>query len=337
MNIEFEKHLIDIIKSKLIKNGYVILPNWGAFFLEPTSAKFDKRNKKLLPPGYNIHFNSNIHQNDGELLIELTKRTTLNYFEVLNILNDYYNLWNENITKHNFYLLDGLGKFCKEKNNIIFIPTSKIEFTNFYGLRTLNLDLDISDNSIIFSYPEKKERAIKSWLKAAIIIPIAIAFSLIPSKINYYNNQENKAGLFRKQFSINSNKIFYTEDVNVEDIEKTIDSLTNLKNALKPNFKEKTTFKEETKKQNNENIQNNNQINAHTKKYYIIIASFTKMRQVEEYNKFLKSKNINSILLNCDGKLRVALSSHETREEANAELNKFIKQYPELSGWILFW
>lgn len=125
-----------------------------------------------------------------------------------------------------------------------------------------------------------------------------------------------------------------------QNLERVIDTMTNIKMALTPNnikFDSVSTIKSEQTKQSEHTDEILQTIQKPTKQYYIIIASFTTEKQVENFKKLVKEIESELITLNCDGRLRVAYRSFNVREEANEALKRLREQYPTINGWILHW
>ncbi|MGQ9846806.1 MAG: hypothetical protein ACUVQP_04800, partial [Bacteroidales bacterium] len=68
-----DKLLVDCIHNLVKRDGFVIVPGWGAFFLQPVSARWDSTQQVFFSPGYQLLFNPRINSNDGILAIYLSK------------------------------------------------------------------------------------------------------------------------------------------------------------------------------------------------------------------------------------------------------------------------
>ncbi len=324
------------IKERLFNNGFVIIPNWGALYLEPVSAYFDEKHQLFSPPQNIIFFNSNIKQNDGVLIISIVQETNISYFGILKAIKDLTSQWNFVISNKGKIYLKGLGTFEQNSTSILFTSERFCLLSpEYYGLKELTLENTNVEHSIIFSFPESQQKAIRNWIKAAIFIPIALTFSLLPSKINHYS--------FESLASFIKNEKETSISIVSENIEKTFDTLTNLKVALNPKIEINNLKLSDNKLNTNSQINKTDtkQKTSNTiasKHYYIIIGSLTTMKQVNEFQKMLEDKKITgTVVLNCNGKLRIAYKKYENRGKANESLEQFKKNYPDLSGWILYW
>ncbi len=334
MKINFEERLIKTIKQKLLQNGYLIVPRWGAFFLESMSARFSDRQQIIHPPFCKILFNPNINYNDGILIIDLSKILNLSYFEVQSLLRDVVDSWKTKLILNKNLIIEGFGNFTYEDKNTYFKPTFNFVSPEFYGLQPVSIELEDSDRSIIFTIPDSSKRTIHQWVKAAVFIPLVLTLSLLPTKMNHQPS-DGRASLY----SISTTKV--NQNVVTKNLENTVDTLTTLTVALNPEINLSGSVSE-NKFNDGDTIQNKNpkqqKISVAQKKYYVIIASFTTEKQVKNYLETVnKQCSIEPIVLNCDGRLRIALNRYNTREEATEALNKFKLQYPAYSGWLLYW
>ncbi len=333
---EFEKAVVLQLKHKLQQNGFVIFPYWGAFFLEFIPAQFDERKTKLLPPCFKVLYNAHISQNDGVLAISLSAYLNISYFETLNLLKDLANQWSKMLESSRKITIESLGIFEYSGKSIFFTPIFSLEHPAVYGLQPIELNLLDSDHSIVFTFPGSSTN-LSHWLKAAILIPAVVALSILPTKINRYSGGYSDAAFLHTKLNYSQKKI------DNDNLEQTIDTLTTLPIALNPDVAiastatiEDTVTKQKMSKIVNE--QKSNIITTKTNSYFLIIASFTNMKQVENYCRSIKEKiKTIPIILNCDGKLRVAFNQYSTRDEANLALTEFKQQFPDYSGWILYW
>ena len=237
MKINFEERLIKTIKQKLLQNGYLIVPRWGAFFLESMSARFSDRQQIIHPPFCKILFNPNINYNDGILIINLSKILNLSYFEVQSLLCDVVDSWKTKLILNKNLIIEGFGNFTYEDKNTYFKPTFNFVSPEFYGLQPVSIELEDSDRSIIFTIPDSSKRTIHQWVKAAVFIPLVLTLSLLPTKMNHQPS-DGRASLY----SISTTKV--NQNVVTKNLENTVDTLTTLTVALNPEINLRNYYKE---------------------------------------------------------------------------------------------
>ncbi|MCX7861940.1 MAG: SPOR domain-containing protein [Bacteroidales bacterium] len=324
--------IIEIIKQKLLNDGYVIIPSVGGFFVEMISAQYDDRQNVFFPPRCYVRFNQRINQNDGELIVLLSKFLKVSFFEATKYIEEFSRLWKYKLSYNKEFELENFGRFKQNSDRIEFILYDST-FANslFYGLKPVSLIKEQVDRSIIFSFPERKQEILRHLIKAAIFIPLVLTFSLLPTKINYYNSEQIGANIFNKYETL-----AHQESGNLE---QTIDSLTKLNVALMPNNQIVTNNKSDSSKiQLADDLKEENKnIKQISKRYYIIIASFTNQKQVNDFISSQKDLQNDLTVLDCEGRLRIAYKSFATRDEANIELQKLKINFSNINGWILYW
>lgn len=337
MNIISESILINTIHEVVKSDGFVIIPNWGTFFLQPTPARWDAQKQVFYAPGYEILFNPRIQNNDGVLAIRLSKAFNYSYFNALQEISNIVIRWNTQLYQWGNLKLENLGLFVLQKDVVHFesVLQSNI-FPEYYGLQNIFLQEFQDSRGVFFSYPKlTSSKHISVVVKALVFIPLFLTLALIPSKINNYR-------LVQSQSSSFSPKIIWKHITdNPHDISSSIDTMTNFKVALQMGSNEEEPIKASEIKKNVVKEKTNNAekeiISSPQHKYFVIIGSFTNDKQVNDYLNVLKTIHVNGIVLNCEGKLRVALGSYEKHAEAIKALEEFKQSNPSYSGWVLNW
>ncbi|NSW46163.1 MAG: SPOR domain-containing protein [Bacteroidales bacterium] len=334
-----DKLLITSIQYLVKRDGFVIIPDWGTLFLQPTPARWDAEQNIFYAPSYQLQFNPRIKNNDGALAIELSKNTQQHYFDTLKTIANTVVLWNTRLFQFGSLSLDGIGTFNLSKGTIHFQSQLKWqEFPDFFGLQNIVLPASTFERNVVFSYPSLPNAGqLNRIVKTIIITPLVIALAILPAKINNYRILHQQESSFSQNIQLHS---FTNNPVNLDH---TIDTLTNVKVALKPSIQSPSHHIDESKK-NNEHLQktsvadlNNKNINHSQNKYYVILGSFTTDKQVNDFVNTLKTIDIEPLVLNCDGKRRVALNQYENQADAQKALDEFKSQNPTYSGWILKW
>lgn len=337
MNKISEKIFIDTLHEVIKSDGFVIIPDWGAFFIQPVSARWDAEKQVFFAPGYQILFNPRIQNNDGVLAIKLSKKFNCSYFDVLQEISNIVIRWNTYLYQWGNLELENFGLFVLQKDVIHFesIIQSNL-FPEYYGLQNIFLQQYQEDRGVLFSYPNlTSSKHFNTVVKAIVLVPLVLTLALLPSKINNYRLKQSQSSSFSPKV-----KWKHITD-NPHNISSSIDTMTNFKVALQMSSKEEIPIKATENKTDvvKEKIKTveNKVISSPQHKYFVIIGSFTNDKQVNDYLNSLKSIQINGIVLNCDGKLRVALGSYEKRAEAIKALEEFKQSNPSYSGWVLNW
>lgn len=336
-NVEL-KTFVEIVRQRICDDGFIIIPSLGMFFVEYQPAQYYEKQGVFVPPRHIIKFNSRIKHNDGELAIRLSKALKISYFDAYQYIHDFALYINYEVKKQKEFVLGDIGKFFIKENNLAFQANESFRSPMFYGLKPLSVVSHELPETIIFSYPESQQRVIRKWIKAAVVVPLIIAISLLPTKTNYYDVENAEASFLNKR-AINKQT-----NIVEQNLERVIDTMTNFKMALTPaNIKSVTMVdstsikKTEQTKQSEQKDQINQIIHQPKKLFYIVIASLTTEKQVENFKQSVKEIESELITLNCDGRFRVAYRSFSSSEEANEGLKKLKEQYPTINGWILHW
>lgn len=108
--------------SELLKeNETVIIPGFGAFFLEYKPAEI--RDNEIKPPSKTISFSSNIRNNDGLLVGHVANVEKVSHFDALKIIEKERDKIVFQLDKGGDITLEGTGKLqTNEKNEIVFTP-----------------------------------------------------------------------------------------------------------------------------------------------------------------------------------------------------------------------
>ncbi len=341
MNLISEKNLIHTIHEIVKRDGFVIIPEWGAFFLQPTAARWDAQKQIFYAPGYQLLFNARIKNNDGVLAIQLSKKFKCSYLDALQEISTYIVRWNAQLYQWGNVKLDQLGLFVLQKDVIRFESIWQANvFPEYFGLQNLTLNDYSNDRGVFFSYPTlTASKHFSTVVKTLVLVPLALTLALLPSKINNYRlNQSQSASIVQKI------KLHQFID-NPQDISNSIDTLTNFKVALQMNSKEQIKNEESVKKEEkttvgneeNKSINQKEIISSPQHKYFVIVGSFANEKQVNDFLASLKAINVDGLVLNSDGKRRVALGSYENRTDAQHALDEFKTKNPSYSGWVLNW
>ncbi len=341
MNVITDKILTDSIHYLVKRDGFVIVPEWGAFFLQPVSARWDAAQQIFFSPGYQLLFNQRINNNDGALAIYLSKEKNCSYFVALSEIAQYVVRWNTQLIQFENVRIENLGLFNLQKGIINFQSNIQNQiFPEFFGLQNISVQQTDNDRAVVFSYPALKEsRYFSTVVKTLVLVPLALTLALLPSKINNYRLSQSQSASFSQKIKLRQ----FTD--NPQDISNSIDTMTNFKVALQMDSKEEVKNEEPAKTEEKVTVsteekkttQQKEIISSPQHKYFVIIGSFTSDKQVTDFLFSLKAININGLVLNCDGKRRVALGGFENQNEAQKALNEFKTKNPSYSGWVLNW
>ena len=155
-----EKH----ISALLYRYQCVIVPGFGAFLTETSSARFNELTGTFSPPKKMISFNSQLKNNDGLLANHIALEKNLSYNEVLILIKENVSKWNETLENNTTLYLKNIGELVlNQDQKIIFEPIGSTNYlTSSFGL-----------SSILVSNLERNtERKTSFTEKETIVIPI---------------------------------------------------------------------------------------------------------------------------------------------------------------------
>ena len=208
-----------LIGDLLIQHNCVIVPSFGGFVAQKTSAKVDFKSGKMLPPSKSLLFNKQLINNDGLLANELAKSNDQSFDNAFLALNNKVSAWNSTLNSGGRIELDRIGILYRDaEQNLCF---EQDRFFNLlmesFGLGQVNFlteeDVKINERikvtreadpiiipeftenvqdikpiheTPIIIHPELKRERSKTWryLAAACFLPIAFYSVWIPMKTN---------------------------------------------------------------------------------------------------------------------------------------------------------
>lgn len=340
--MEFSNLIIAGIKELLIENGYIIIPDWGAFLCTKKTAYLNKEKNSIEPPTYDILFNPNLKKNDGILITYLINKTGIPLYELNKILQESVKEWNQKILVNKKLILKDFGVLQLEGKNYYFEPFKNLIFPEYYGLRPISLNKFLSEEQIIFHILPNVPY---NFFKLIVFIPLIFGLLLSPLKINNplkkfsfvnLNIAENKKERRQiKKLSFIRQKIDSVFDLNKVLISDNNISDTINKDSIVTNLiieKEADTLK--NKRVNNE-LADKIIINDKQNKYFIVIGSFKSMEEANYYYN-LKIKKYNLLkIIKTEKNIRVAIGPFNTSDEVNKLIVEYKNKYPDFIGWIL--
>ncbi|NNL08313.1 MAG: HU-CCDC81 and SPOR domain-containing protein [Croceitalea sp.] len=189
------------IEELLYRYNCVVLPEFGAFLAQRTSARIDAASNTIHPPAKSISFNQQLAKNDGLLVSHIAKAKKLSYEDILNEVLETSKLWHTKLAKGEQITLKGIGDLNLNRDgNIEFIPEENINYlTSSFGLSAfaaapiireeLKEEITaIEDRTPITFTPEKRETAsLRPLLKYAAVTLLILATGLA----GYQSYQQN--------------------------------------------------------------------------------------------------------------------------------------------------
>lgn len=295
------------ISALLYRYQCVIVPGFGAFLTETSSARFNELTGTFSPPKKMISFNSQLKNNDGLLTNHIALEESVPYESVLSSIKECVQNWNAILDKKEALYLKNIGELqLNHEGKIIFEPIGSTNYlTSSFGLSSIlvsNIEREKPqpEPNII---PIQRARKGNSYLKYAAVLVVGL--SLWGSVSAYQHNQ----------FIVSQKSA----------VEKEVQQ--QVQNKI-----QQATFFIETPK-----IKNETPAEAKIlKPYHIVAGSFRTEAKAQILVDQLKEKGYeNAMYLSKSkhGMRSVVYNSYETKEQAQAELN-LIHDKVNKDAWV---
>ena len=139
MNIQ--QIIIEGIREQLFFNDYMVLPDFGGFVLKSKPAHFSGSGAQLVPPSKTVSFNSQFRQNDGILVLWLSKKINCTPAQALTHIKDFSDYCTGLLQSKRRLTINGIGFFYLDfENNVCFEPQKDANFLReAFGLGAVNM------------------------------------------------------------------------------------------------------------------------------------------------------------------------------------------------------
>jgi CCDC81-like prokaryotic HU domain 1/SPOR domain len=333
-----------LIKSLLISNDKLSIPELGSFVSKHKSAEIDDKTGDITPPTKEISFDETLKDDDGLLFNallghKLTEEEARKELELLKITIL------KTTTSKEKYKITGFGFLIKnDKGELVFKTTATDSLLpENVGLSPVSFNPDELNKIKTTKEKTKKEKVKKEKIKTTkppkvktekdkqkskkvmkgflIAVPIIAIIVLL--------------GLFHKPIIEKGKELFS----NLKDTTTTQDIVdvdtTEIINNNNNNTPDELGNDKEYLKLLNSKITNTADINLGTeyKKFYIIVGSFSMKENANKYKDELRGQNYDASVISGDH-FRVAIGGFNTADNLIAEYNKIKSKYGE-NVWIL--
>jgi cell division septation protein DedD/nucleoid DNA-binding protein len=129
-------NVIKYISELLYVHDCVIVPGFGGFVTNHSSAKVHPGQHSFWPPSKEISFNTNLNKNDGLLINHIAGSENLDYPSALEEVESFARQCNDTLTENKELSFIGIGKFKIDfESNIQFYPSNETNYLeDSYGL-----------------------------------------------------------------------------------------------------------------------------------------------------------------------------------------------------------
>lgn len=177
------------ISELLYRYNCVVVPNFGAFLTQRTSARINDITNTFFAPTKSISFNEQLVSNDGLLVSYIAEAEKASFEEILSRIETLTKKWKERLNAGEKLSLKNIGLLWNNaENKVQFQPYYEVNYlTSSFGLSSfksipvtrevLKEEVEALEEKIPFIIsPEKREQAnFRPYLKYAAIILLAIS------------------------------------------------------------------------------------------------------------------------------------------------------------------
>ena len=191
------------IRELLFSHDCVIVPGFGGFIGNYTSARIDKGTSTFYPPVKKISFNRNLNNNDGLLAGRISGSLKVNYKDALNLVEEFAASVRKRLEKGEKVVFDNIGSFtCSQEGNIQFDPEYSVNYhLDSYGLESFQFlpaegyDIRKRITNHINKEPSQNPSIRKNIWRAAVIIPLIGIMVAVPIKMNLFKSKLETSNL----------------------------------------------------------------------------------------------------------------------------------------------
>jgi nucleoid DNA-binding protein/cell division septation protein DedD len=329
------------IKDLLLKRDGLVVPGLGSFITENQPSKIDQTEKKLIPPKKKITFNPSITRDDDHILANtLMSEENLSFEDANETISKQVERIKQDLQSNKKFEIPGLGTFTLDENNKIEFSEVKKEHETL-GLIELEAEpleqpRPSSQRKTSAAPPKPSQRKAKTpqrktsrrwyWIAAVIILLIGIGGASF--YFNFWNNLQVKNLLSDKETGKQKQKAQKTS-VAIPDtgklakINKKIDQFTDKKKAL--------MYKEQKK----DSAKSGQTKTKGRYSYHLVVGSFKKRANAEEFSKQVKEKGFKPTILERDNLYRVVVKSFNNKSKALVSLYHMRDTGKIKSVWLL--
>ena len=197
------------ISDLLYRYECVIVPGFGAFITQYSSARIDAQTNNFFPPQKKVSFNSQLTKNDGLLANHIVEMEKISYSDALEKLNGFVQDLQGLLGKKQQVNLPNIGSFSlSAEDKLQFEPAAKMNYLKeAFGLTSFSSAevarerykhqvAALEEKAPIAFTPER--RASRPYLKYAAIGILALGLSGFTG-LNIYSSQVNEHNLAQQK------------------------------------------------------------------------------------------------------------------------------------------
>lgn len=290
------------ISELLYRYDCVMVPGFGGFVSNTVSSELNAENHQFTPPTKHVSFNVNLQQNDGLLTNHIATSLQISFDEATKIIAQEVLAWQNDIQKAPL-LLQNIGQFTLEEDQLVFEPIAKINYlTSSFGLSDVDANYVLRQN--VTPVEEVVIESSKSYRKYVAVA--AVALGLFIGGSTYVSRVQTEQELAAQ------------ETINTQIQQASF-------NILKPLPSVTLTVE----KENVESLEV-------VKKYHVVAGAYKEAANADKKVALLKRKGFNARIIGVNkwGLTQVVYESYASRRQAINALNK-VKKEDNKYAWLL--
>lgn len=319
--------LTQFIKDLLYTSNKLIIPGFGSFVAQYSAARAEKENNIIYPPSRYFIFDDSPVEDDGLLEQYVSKKQQIPVEEARIAVKDMVDGFRKKLLDGGTLFIEEVGYFSLDtQKKVRFQKEESMDFNaDNFGLFPLAYHTSANKPQ---TYGEIELPPVKrvSVSKILIIFLIVNAVGALSALVYWkFDNIKTYFGRFASKPPVTVPVKDTVQPVINPDTSKlgqTIDTLTNIKNALK--------YQEPVKEDTVAPVENSDA------KYYIIAASFQSYHKAEIQANIMKKQGLHPEIIEFSQQLfRISVGEFATKEEALPQLEKFKVKKGTEGAWLL--
>lgn len=223
---------IEYISDLLFLHDCVIIPDFGGFICNYTSAYIDENSGMICPPGKDILFNRNLTHNDGLLVNWIAQKDNLSYEKAERQLALFCEDLKIRLNQRQRVVFGDIGVFYTDRRfNIIFengknnffaealgmepIPTATSEIHKSQPVQ-LNIPPDMSGNLYPYTSRNSSGNLLQRMLKYGLAVAVIAGIAVI-SQTTLFQKHADNGNKITNNTAIQPAIPTFTEEIAAED------------------------------------------------------------------------------------------------------------------------
>ena len=333
-------YVLDIlfyIKDILLKRDGLVVPELGSFIVENLPSRIDQTNNKIIPPQKNIRFNDSITQDDDHILAHtLMQAENISFEKASQKIHEQVEQIRQALDQNNKFEIPYFGTIEKEESGSLRFRISEKDnktlglieveaepFEQPEKKQTIKTDDSKKPTSKKFREKTKKKSYKFYWLAGIIVVFLGIAAATL--YFDVWNLPQSQLTLTKKPEKEQPGKLQQQTSVSLPDtgklgrINQTIDTITDKKQALM--YKENNGGNEFSEQSG--------------KSYHLIVGSFQRRKNAEEFCEQIKEQDFKPEIIAKDGLFRISVQSYNNKQQALVSLYHMRDTGKIKSVWLL--